>query len=1315
MGNRIKNKFTASEKHISMKKIALFILFIGSAAFLSGQTANKTIGCNPLQVEFTSPDLSTYFWRFGNGNVSEDKDPTQDFTEPGVYTVELFEGTAGPKIGEVVITVLAPPDIRISASDRAGCSPFLVEFTNESIVDPNLNVTGYLWSFGDGNGSNDENPTHIYTKEGTFDVSLRIESDLENCQITETFEDFIMVSGSISAEFIVDNSVVCSAPATINITNTTVSEPEYTYLWDFGNGETSTEYNPPPVNYTEEGNYIITLTIDNGDGCVVTLTRTISVGEPEIKITVPDTVCIDAVYDFENDTEALGFNWTFGNNAIPSNSQSRSPKVRFENGGPQIVSFSAIASATCQADTFFTVYVEDPSAAFTIDPATSCLDPATYTFTHPQSGFSIYNWYIEELDTTLTGGPQIEFTYDEPTRDTFYISRQDTFNVFLNIETTNGCKAQYSEIFLHRAPRAHFVPDLSRGCAPLTVNFDEVSESTEEIISWAWTFGDGTSMDVTDPDDMTHVYSDPGEYYAQLIIENVDGCRDTSEGVWIYVGEPIESDFTVDRTEICLYESVNFEALNLDTRIDAWHFDTDDGRISDCYETPEAEHTFVHAPGTYPVTLTVEYNGCFNEIDNGQTITVNGSKSIIKFMTNCTDPYTVMFQDSSLNASSSIWLIEDNVINMDTINGDSFNYTFADRGDYVITLITDDDTECPPDTSSVDVYIRDIEAKFELPEVVCAFNVIKLNASESVDVDNTCSKGYEWFGIARRPRQVDYPDVETAWNPGLVNVVLIVEDLNGCKDTLRRESRAIEVDAAFEINKDSICFPSGVSFTDLTVSDTTLVSWEWSFGSTEQNPSNVLFTDNNQEFLTVELVATDELGCSDSTRVSIPTYDITSNIEISPDAVVCLGETIDLTATDYTQGGSFLNYNWIFGNLGSLGTSTEQNPSFDVTTTGSIPITMVITEDSTGCQNQYDLTVIGIAPPVADFLIDVENPEEICPNDIVEFVDQSIYDGAGFAVWDFGNGSPIAVGNNAKTFFGDSTYTIQVIARSAEADNCTDTITQEITLEGPAGDFSIDKDFICIGETVTFTLDEDTSNVANFTWTFGDGSTTQGENPVAHPYTFLPDTLQGEYSATLTLESSNGCKNAITKRISISDLIAAFEFIQDTSNICNKEIEFINLSEGDIDNILWDFGNGGTSEELNPIITYDEPDSFFIATLTVQSNNEICESTASERISNVILMDASVPTVFSPNNDQVNDFFDIIITEEQRACVEVVRAKIFNRWGNLIYDNDLPPEGWNGKFSNGQDAPAEIYTYVLNVEYSTGESEFFKGTFTLIR
>ncbi|MEE9439482.1 MAG: PKD domain-containing protein [Saprospiraceae bacterium] len=1301
----------------NMKYIIITILLLFSVTFSFAQNADILSGCAPLSVSFTSPSQSTYFWNFKDGATSEDQNPNHNFIDPGTFVVELFVTEGGTKIGEIEITIFEDPIINLAATSDSGCSPFQVTFTDESIVGSGITITGYLWDFGDGNTSNQENPTHVFYNEGTFDITLQIETSSPSCNSTKVFEDFITVAGNIDAGFSLDKTVDCILPATFTITNETTDSDGYTYSWAFGNGSTSIDFDPGSITFDTKGIYTIVMTVNNGQGCEITLSRQVTVGPPTIMLDFPDTVCLGVSVFPSNTTTALSHNWSFGNNGFPQTSNARSPEVRFDQTGLQTITYSALMSNACKSDTFFTAFVEDPNADFTISPFTFCGDPANYVFTHPNSNHLDYTWTIERWiyvgdgkhikiphDRIEGGSSILNFEYDVADRDSFYIARPDTFIVTLDIITRNGCAAKDSALFIHRAPEAHALPDVSRGCAPLTVTFEDLSLSTEPIISWEWEFGDGTTASSTVSEDMTHTFDQPGEYWVNLTIENDVGCKHRADGIKIIVGEKISSEFTFSSKEICLYDSVSFEANNMDPRIDAYHFDTDEGRNGHCFKSTNTTHQFIHAPGVYPVTLEIEYNGCYNTITATDSIIVNGSKSRIKYMTNCIDPYTVMLQDSSVNASSSIWYIDGDTINMDSIPEDMFNYTFDTTGAYTVFLITDDDSPCSADTSQVTIYIKDIKADFDIPDKICAHEELIINASNSIDVDNTCNKGYNWHGISTRPRMISENNVTVAFPPGDFDIRLITEDVNGCKDTLDKIIESYGINSNFAIDKEKFCFPTTLSFDDQSTADTTIVGWEWDFGSTTQNPQNVLFAEGSVNSFPIQLIVSDVLGCKDTLTKFYDTYAPTTDITFTPGKVVCLGESIGFQATDFTSEGSFLNYQWDFG---SMGTDTVQNPTIEVTESGITEVTLIITEDSTGCRNEYKQNIQGIIPPTASFVTDPVNTDGLCPPAIVNFLNTSTTDGQVGYLWDFGNGTAIT-GINVSSALQNGTNNISLIVNSIYG--CSDTVGQSITLLGPSGDFVTDKDRVCKGEEIIFSL-SDTTNVSDWEWDFGTGSTTMNVDNIPHAYDL--STQIGNTFASLVLKSKNGCDTTISKQIHFHDVVANFEYIQDTSEICNREIIFNNESKGASD-YTWDFGNGDSSTDENVTYTYFDSGSYNVK-LTIFDEVSECKDEATASIIITALNKAILPTVFSPNNDMINDNFDIIIPEVERECINVIKSKIYNRWGNLIYDNTLPNEGWNGKYDNGDDAPAEVYTYILEIEYTSGEIEIFKGTVTLIK
>ena len=87
-----------------------------------------------------------------------------------------------------------------------------------------------------------------------------------------------------------------------------------------------------------------------------------------------------------------------------------------------------------------------------------------------------------------------------------------------------------------------------------------------------------------------------------------------------------------------------------------------------------------------------------------------------------------------------------------------------------------------------------------------------------------------------------------------------------------------------------------------------------------------------------------------------------------------------------------------------------------------------------------------------------------------------------------------------------------------------------------------------------------------------------------------------------------------------------------------------------------------------------------------------------------------VPNVFTPNGDGTNDAFKVFYA----GNIEIVEFKVFNRWGNLVYDNDDPQNGWDGTYKN-ELAPSDVYIYTISIRNSGGDIETVKGDVTLVR
>jgi PKD repeat protein len=160
-------------------------------------TANPTSGNAPLVVLFTDKSTgnpSVYMWNFGDGGTSRNPSPAHTYLSKGTYTVTLTV-TKGTSSSSTSQTITVPgtdpatqhPRAHFSAVKTSGSAPFCVQFIDKSTGSP----TAWLWTFGDGTQSREQNPTHQYINAGTYTVSLQVWNSMGAC--SERFVDYITV------------------------------------------------------------------------------------------------------------------------------------------------------------------------------------------------------------------------------------------------------------------------------------------------------------------------------------------------------------------------------------------------------------------------------------------------------------------------------------------------------------------------------------------------------------------------------------------------------------------------------------------------------------------------------------------------------------------------------------------------------------------------------------------------------------------------------------------------------------------------------------------------------------------------------------------------------------------------------------------------------------------------------------------------------------------------------------------------------------------------------------------------------------------
>jgi PKD repeat protein len=157
------------------------------------------------------------------------------------------------------------PIASFSSPNSVVCLGEYVEFVNES-----FDADSMLWDFGDGILSSKLNPTHLFALPGVYDVSLTATDSVSGIDSTFFAAGFITVLGDVNADFTTDVN-----DGTVSFTNNCMHASDY--LWNFGDGNTSDEFEPLHT-YTADGTYIVTLVASNACGDATVSSEVIIVG-----------------------------------------------------------------------------------------------------------------------------------------------------------------------------------------------------------------------------------------------------------------------------------------------------------------------------------------------------------------------------------------------------------------------------------------------------------------------------------------------------------------------------------------------------------------------------------------------------------------------------------------------------------------------------------------------------------------------------------------------------------------------------------------------------------------------------------------------------------------------------------------------------------------------------------------------------------------------------------------------------------------------------------------------------------------------------
>ncbi|MFC2113757.1 PKD domain-containing protein [Bacteroidota bacterium] len=1246
-------------------------------------TSNVVSGCNPLIVSFT--DLSTgnptgWQWDFGNGNTSTLKNPQSSYTNPGTYTVSLTVSNASGSntmTKNAFITVFKNPAANLTATTATtGCKPLSVSFSDQSQQGDGI-ITKWTWDFGDGGGASAKNPNYTYNTPGIYNVSLHV-IDINGCSDTKVSTNYIQVYNTPSTAFSTAIKTFCKTPANTTFTNASTGSGSLTYYWDFGDGGSST-VKEPIYSYTSAGSYPVKLVVTDQNGCSDSIIKTnyiliknvIANFNPDKNI-----VCLGNFVSFNNTSSgATTYLWDFddGNTTTLTD-----PKYMYYNPGTYQVKLLVKDGNNCTDSIIKPIIVESVKAGFSASPVYSCKVPLVVNFTDLSTNAVTYNWFFGDGDTTSVKNPS--HTYQ----------KKGLYWPSLVVWSANGCSDTFtSPNILIQPPEADFIGDTMRGCAPITVDFTDLSTSKEPIISWKWDFGDGDTSILQNP---THTFVDDTIYKVKLTIYNSLGCVSTRIMV-VEAGVKPVADFEIDRTIACAYDSVLFHDLSTNPsgkKNTEWTWIFGDGVFG---SDTQIYHQHVDT-GYLRTTLIVGQRGCYDTLVWDSSIYINAPVSLVETYFSCDSPFTYRF--IQIPKGVDHWQIDfGDGVKLKNLTTDTVSHTYSNYGQFKVkTKAFNDSTGCTW-PREMEVYVYDnhnISITFS-DSTPCVGDSILFQSAHNIGT------GTWYFGDSTTSLNI-YP-LHAYDKPGGYRVKLVEINANGCVDSISRFLRVYGLIADYDADS-FVCVSVPVKFTDLSFSDTTITSWNWHFGdgvfSSKQNPTHAYIQKGS---FSPSLIVENANGCIDT--LFKPSSMFTRKPSagfFSLDNALCLQDTAFFINN---SSGTIANYLWSFGDGAS---SVLKTPYHLYINPGQYSVQLVVT-DTGGCKDtariNYYMNVQQL--PYANFYAD--SMYSNCYPLLVHFSDSSLSPDIVTWEWNFGDMTQSSfIRNPSHSYQMPGNYSVKL--HIITSFGCTDSIEKlyYIKVRGPLADFELEPDTVCAGEFVELFITEK-SSVYEFRWDFGDGMIVKGISDTAlHRYShgglFIPKLIY--------VDSTGTCRKSSERNVFVSDVSAAFQS-SDTKGEVPMNIDFTDFSSINAQKWIWNFGEGQDTFAQDVSHYYGKAGTYLVR--LVVENDLGCLDTAIQLIL-VEPKDAVIdmPSAFTPNGDGIND--EVKIRGYGTLFKELLEFRIFNRYGEIVFETINPEIGWNGYYK-GKLQNMETYVYVVTVETYDGKTITQKGYISLLR
>ncbi len=1072
----------------------------------------------------------------------------------------------------------------------------------------------------------------------------------------------------------------------VDFTNQTTSnfidpeELQYNWIFDYPNGNLTSNEIEPSVSYPSSGVYTVALGVSDGM-CTDTTFLEVAVAtedDPALDFSLtaincnPSTIIsLAAISSIDNELEEEDYVWTIVANGVESTLTGQQPE--FDIGPDQDVTITLALDGptgcvSVREKTIEVTTVQIPIVGFSLE-SFNCNSTTGITLqsdiispTAIDDDNIVWTITANGTSTTVTGpNPNVDIINDQ------------TISVTLQVTTPDGCidtMTQDFEITTEPDPMISFehgatncnnstILSLSGFATSISQNIDPSS------FEWLVTTTSGQQLRANGSLVNLDIESDQ-IVSVQLQVTSLEGCTTTiTESIQVTSSafNPTFSDAIVCPGEAAVIFvnpdptlTVDISPQPSDLVVDSnGNFIVNNNQVSQTYSITVSS---ADCQRTGTVTVTVDSNPTFPAIDDiiqcGDATVGLNPNGPVNFVYDWTGPNGVTFDNAASNPLVSL----------------------GTSGTFEVVIRTSEMSNCTGfDTVTVNkVELPTIELLPEASLIYCENDTITVSANSVGQLTWIDDNG----NIISTNTELTLSGLQES---ELITIESVTPE--GCMSSAELELQFIAA-PRFEFDPSaerSTCLDESIS---ISIDSNEDIIWRNESGDIIFSGTTLEIPNLDQD-TTLIVTATNDLGCTYTDAITLTTFDLPVLApEGSQDMNICIDTelTVNYDSDDMVQ---ILDKD---GNVLSDSNGLDLD-GLDETTCYTIIVT---TENGCTLTDSLTITVFdelgfSINDDESNIIYcqgfnPVLNTSSNVPADVEWFVD-GVLVGNGLSLTDF-----------------FPTGDFDLVAVATDEFGCTDSDTISVTESIAEGEITGPSQ-LCLGETVTLTYNPNIQTEFDIRWTPEEGDLTGTSISVT------PD-VTTEYQVVYT--NDNGCIDETSFTVLVGGFPEEVFITAEPQEVCLSLTTELSVNARPNDEVLWspaDLLDDATSE--SPIATPTENTTFNVlltdelgCTTSTAIDITVVQPTCDER-------DVFIPNTFTPNGDNLNDIF-----RAESTFLQSMELVVYNRWGEEVFNSTDLNVGWDGTFQGSELAP-DVYGYYFNGICVNGFTVQMQGNVTLVK